>query len=194
MGRFSGVAASPRGGVEGEQLKTAPPDQHEATGGAADLIGGLVFLVLIVSWFAWAGRIDLAFSFELETITGPRAYPRQLLALMALFNVAVIARAFVNRAGRPSACDGLPPTPDRRRLRAAGVYVILIVFVLAFEPVGYLLAMPALLVTVALLSGAARPGQAFAMAVLLSLGCLVLFRYGLDTVLPEGILGIDQLL
>ena len=64
---------------------------------------------------------------------------------------------------------------------------------LAFEPLGYLLTMPALLVAVSMLSGLARPAQAFAAALVFSLVCLVLFRYGLDTVLPEGILGIDQL-
>jgi len=75
--------------------------------------------------------------------------------------------------------------------RAAGLFTALTVFVLLFERVGYILTMIPLLVLVAHLCGARSWVISTVVSLCLTALCLVIFRYGLATVLPEGLFGID---
>ena len=70
----------------------------------------------------------------------------------------------------------------------------LLAFVLAFEPLGYLLTMVPLLMATAYLCGCRNGWRNLLVAVAASLVCLAALRYGLDTVLPEGVLGVDALI
>lgn len=164
----------------------------------SELKGALVFLALIVAGFAWTGRIDLTFSSELETVTGPRGYPRMVLSFMLLFNLAVILRALVDR--REPSPDGAVPADRGGEVRSSGrtlatgaVFAALVVFVVLFERLGYLLTMFPLLLFTAVLAGARSRARAAVISLALTMLCLVVFRYGLSTVLPEGVLGIDML-
>lgn len=151
-------------------------------------ITALVIAAAALVGLILTSQIDLAFSSHLNALTGPRGYPGLILA-----GILVLALALAVRAPARQAAEEEPAQPGGRA-RAAGVYLALCLFVLLFEPLGYILAMPPLLVAVAMLGGARRWADAVAVAVLMAIICLLAFRYGLDTVLPEGILGVDMIL
>ena len=78
-------------------------------------------------------------------------------------------------------------------LRAVGLALALIIlFVSLFEPLGYLLTVPPLVFAAAVLNRAKNLKTALLVAITASLSLLIIFRYGLNTVLPEGIFAIDQ--
>lgn len=155
-----------------------------------ELVAGLVFTVLIALALVMTSRIDLAFSSDLETFSGPRAYPGIILGVMLALNLAVVAQQLLRiRSGETG---GVEPVLTGGMRLAAAVFAALVAFLLAFEPVGYILTMVPLLFVAALLNGARSPVAAAVVAVALSAVCLVIFRYGLNTVLPEGVLGIDM--
>ena len=160
----------------------------------SDFLSSLGILALIAVALFLTTTIDLSFSTDLETFTGPRAYPRLLLGLALVFNAVILVRAGLRlRDAAPAR-----PASDRNasaagRRKAAAAAVALIVFVATFEPVGYILAMAPLLVVISLLFGARRKGRAVAVTLAMTIVCLLAFRFGLNTVLPEGVLGIDML-
>ncbi len=149
------------------------------------------FVVAILFGLFQTSRIDLAFSSDLETFSGPRAYPGLILSVLFVLNVFIAVGQV-----REVACDrGRDPKQDfifhNRTICSAALFVSLLAFVLVFESVGYILTMVPLLILVALLCGARSVIRAFVVSVCLTAVCLVIFRYGLATVLPEGILSID---
>jgi hypothetical protein len=70
---------------------------------------------------------------------------------------------------------------------------VLLAFTLTFERLGYIATSLPLMLIFAWFYGARRPGPALATCFFVAAGLLLLFRYGLSTVLPEGVLGIDQI-
>jgi hypothetical protein len=159
-----------------------------------DLAVALIFTVLILVGLYLTSRIDLAFSSDLETFSGPRAYPGTILSILLLFNLMIVVSQV------RSVVRNTDLRPDRQRslptsfVQAAGLFVALVAFVLAFEPVGYILTMVPLLTISARLCGARSTINAFVVSMGLAAICLIVFRYGLATVLPEGVFGIDMLL
>lgn len=151
-----------------------------------EIIGALCLSVFVL-FFVWqTSKIDLAFSSELETLTGPRAYPRIILSVMGLLCAIQIAKAL-----------RLAPSANRGATPGTGPKVPLMValvacFAAAFEPVGYLLTAPVLVFFAARLYRANSLISSVLVALISAAVILVVFRYGLNTVLPEGILGIDQ--
>lgn len=152
------------------------------------------FVVVIVLGLFFTSRIDLAFSSDLETFSGPRAYPRLvLLSLLALtLGTALGHLGKIRRGQTPDARQA--PLFTAQTLLAGSLFVALVVFVLTFERIGYILTVVPLLIFVARLCGARSIVRAVIVAVCLSGICLLIFRYGLSTVLPEGIFGIDAVL
>ena len=151
----------------------------------------LVFIGLILVGLFFTSRIDLAFSSDLESFSGPRAYPGLILSVLLILVVFVAVTQF--RAVFRDSNGGAEYEPffNRRSVWSAAMFVSLFVFVLTFESVGYIVTMVPLLTVVALLCGAKNVVRAFVVAVCLAAVCLMIFRYGLATVLPEGIFGID---
>ncbi len=157
-----------------------------------DLVSSLAVLALIVVGFWLTTTIDLSFTSDLETFSGPRAYPRLLLSLALVFNLIIIGRAWLGlRAGGAGHQAEAPLVSGR--LKAVAAAVALGLFVLLLEPVGYILTMLPLLVVLSLLFGARRPAVVVGVSLALMLVCLIAFRFGLNTVLPEGAFGIDML-
>lgn len=154
----------------------------------------LIFTGLILIGLVLTRRIDLAFSSDLETFSGPRAYPGLILSVLLLFNLITVVSQGRSVLRDPDLHSGQWWSVPKSTVHAAGLLVALIVFVLVFEPVGYILAMVPLLTIAALLCGAKSLVKAFLVSVSLAAICLIVFRYGLATVLPEGIFGIDMLL
>ncbi|MEM7461337.1 MAG: tripartite tricarboxylate transporter TctB family protein [Pseudomonadota bacterium] len=154
-----------------------------------DLIGGVV-LVLFALFGLWQTTlIDLSFSSELETFTGPRAYPQILLTVILVLSLCVVVGALLDRG---KSTEKIEPE-SRNKWKVLGAILIMVVFIALFEPLGFILTVPLLVIAAGWLNGAENMLRVATTAVLVSAFCLVLFRYGLNTVLPEGLLGIDQL-
>lgn len=150
---------------------------------------GAVCMSMFVLFFLWqTGKIDLAFSSELETLTGPRAYPRIILSVMGLLCAIQVFQAL--RLPDVETGKAAPQT----EIRVALMVALVAGFAAAFEPVGYILTAPLLVFFAAHLYRANSLKNAVAIALIVAAVILIVFRYGLSTVLPEGILGIDQVL
>ena len=151
----------------------------------AELTVTLLLIAAVLWGLVLTRRIDLAFSSDLETFSGPRAYPGLILGVMLVLLVATLFQLM----RKPD--SGTPYVFGARTWRAIGLFAGLSVFVLAFEAVGYILTMVPLLVLVAHLCGARSVALSVIASLCLTAVCLVIFRYGLATVLPEGVFGID---
>lgn len=156
-----------------------------------ELAIAIAFIGLIMVGLFLTSRIDLAFSSDLETFSGPRAYPGLILWVMLLLFVVIGANQLREMLRDTERCAEYETFFNNRSVWSAALFVALFVFVLTFESVGYILTMVPLLTVVALLCGAKNAVRAFVVAVCLTAVCLVIFRYGLSTVLPEGFFGID---
>ncbi len=154
----------------------------------------LVLSGLILVGLFLASQIDLAFSSDLETFSGPRAYPAMILSVMLLMSlITVVQSGFAHRRAtkmQPDADD----TPPVNTQLALLLFAVLLVFAVAFEPLGYILTMIPLMIFAARLNGAQSWLAVTLVSVLLAFTCLFIFRYALDTVLPEGLLGIDGII
>jgi hypothetical protein len=159
-----------------------------------DLIGAGLLLAVILAALWVSGSIDVAQFGVNERLSGPRGYPRALLlvglALAVALVVVTLRRARRHRDADAHDGDVSISEPARPLALLAG----LVVFSLALETAGYLIAMSLLLVYGARIYGARSWWQTLAAASGFTLASIVLFRYGLDTVLPEGWLGIDAVL
>lgn len=150
-------------------------------------VAGAIGMVLLVSFFFWqSGKIDLAFSSELETLTGPRAYPRIILTAMGLLCAVQLFQALSLQDGETVKAYGSD------MIRVGLMIALVAVFAATFEPLGYVLTAPLLVYFSARLNRAENQINAAAVALIVSAVILVVFRYGLNTVLPEGVIGIDQ--
>ena len=161
-----------------------------------ELWASLVSTALVVVGIYLTARIDLSFSSGMNVFTGPRGYPGVILGAMLLLGLILIgksARQFLGEPGAVSETDDRSEDERQGRIKAAAAYLAFALFVLILEPLGYILAMLALLVVVALLAGARRWSMALLACFVMMLSCLLIFRYGLDTVLPEGVFGIDMI-
>lgn len=155
-----------------------------------EIRSAIALIVLTVIGFHLTSRIDLSFSSDLERFTGPRAYPRMILGVMLVLSVLILVRALRMPRREPGAAR----LSLAQLSRIGGALFAIAVFVAFFKPLGYILSMPLLMIAVAALNGAKRVWPVVLTAVVATAICLVLFRYGLNTVLPEGLLGIDQIL
>ena len=151
----------------------------------AELIVTLLLIVAVLWGFFLTSRIDLAFSSDLETFSGPRAYPGLILGVM----LVLLGGTALHLVRWPQDTEAFVFSAST--WRAVGLFAALTVFVLLFERVGYILTMVPLLVLVARLCGARSWVINTVAALCLTAVCLVIFRYGLATVLPEGLFGID---
>jgi hypothetical protein len=151
-----------------------------------ELVSATALIAVVAIFFYLTSLIDLAFSSDLEKFTGPRAYPRIILGVMSIFGLLLLLQAWI------APKDKLENT-SWGDLRAVGLaLVVIVLFVVLFEPLGYLLTVPPLVFAAALLNRAQNLKAAVLVAITASLTLLIIFRYGLNTVLPEGVLAIDQ--
>ncbi len=154
----------------------------------------LLFIGLVIGGLYLTSQIDLAFSSDLETFSGPRAYPGIILSVMLLLFAGTAAMQIRDVLGKVNTNLEYEGLFGERARWSLALFVALLCFVLLFESVGYILTMVPLLAVVSLLCGAPNKLGALVVAICLSTICLVIFRYGLSTVLPEGWFGIDAVL
>lgn len=126
---------------------------------------------------------------------GPRAFPVALSAGMAICGILLAAGALVFR-GRPrrrtptldvddeEAAESGPASP----VRLIGAIAVTGVYLMLFEPLGYLLSTPLYVAGVLLLHGGAPRRALVITPVAVTLGLYATFKYGLLIPLPEGVL------
>lgn len=155
-------------------------------------IAALALLAFILAGLYLSSAIDLSFNSEFETFTGPRGYPGTILGLMGFLLFALAIQTIAGRKDRDD--QEVAAEPTGRLKKVAAMVVGLGLFTALFEPIGYLLTIPPLLVFAAYLNGARSITANIIFCISAVFLCLAIFRYGLNTVLPEGLLGIDQIL
>jgi len=155
------------------------------------LVSSISIACFIVFGFYATTLIDLSFSSGLETFSGPRAYPRLILSAMMILVCALIASSLVEgfRDKDVESKNGL------QGLGRVFIAAIALLFALIyFETLGFILTIPALFVIVAILSGAPNIWTTIFASIILCGLCLMIMRFGLNTILPEGLIGIDSLI
>lgn len=156
-----------------------------------ELAAYAIFTCLVVVSLILTSRIDLAFSKDLISYAGPRAYPAivlgTLLVMSCILLIQTVRNVLATREKERVVFDA------GKAAKVATVFVASLVFAATFEPVGYLITVPAIMVIIAYVSGGRRFMAMLATSVVMAFLCLLVFRYGLNTVMPEGILGIDAI-
>jgi hypothetical protein len=99
------------------------------------------------------------------------------------------ALGLLGPAGRPPPARAAAPA-DRAGWRRVGLALALLCgFTLLLDPLGFLIAMPLMLVLLMRLTGDRRWWLTLPAALLMTLLLYGFFRYGMNLVLPEGLLG-----
>ena len=144
---------------------------------------------------AWLFRETFSFSVTASERVGggidAAGYPRLLAGLTVLLGLALAGRALWKwrAAGRAAA----PPTGDETgqgggKLRAALSFAVLLLYTLLLEPLGFLLATPVAVGVLLRIVGGRGAVHAAIAAVAFTAAIFVFFRYGVNIVLPEGLL------
>ena len=171
-----------------EPAAGATPERE--TGWRKDLAASLVSMGL-GAWLFWQ-----TFSFNVtasERVGGgidAAGYPRLLAGLTILLGIALAGRALWKWR---SAWPGLAGDPDEagqggRKLRAALSFAVLLLYTLLLEPLGFLLATPLAVGALLRIVGGRGALHATVAAVAFTAAIFVFFRYGVNIVLPEGLL------
>jgi hypothetical protein len=145
---------------------------------------GLESLAFGLGLLAMTLRLDVDLQRNVGGAIGPDAYP-------GLLAVAIVALALVLlwQARRPQPEPAAEPA-DRAGWRRVGLALALLCgFTLLLEPLGFLIAMPLMLVLLMRLTGDRRWWLTLPAALLMTLLLYGFFRYGMNLVLPEGLLG-----
>ncbi len=123
---------------------------------------------------------------------GPRAIPVALGGGMALCGLLLLVGRLVRPAPRPvllaegpSESDDVGPFSPLRLVLVIGATAV---YVMAFEPLGYLLATPLYVAALLLIHGAVPRRALLAAPVIIALALYAGFRLGLNVPLPGGIL------
>ena len=158
-----------------------------------ELTGQFILLILAIGAFVLSAQIDMEFASEMEIFAGPRRYPRIILAIFILMNVILVVSTLFKAKTFSKQPDPSLSAPAAGKARALAVLIALIAFVVGLETIGYLILTAPLLIFVAMMNGARLSVPTVAVCFGLTISCLLIFRYGLNVVLPEGILGIDRI-
>lgn len=166
------------------------PDRERETGWRTDLAASLVSMGL----GAWLFRETFSFSVTASERVGggidAAGYPRLLAGLTVLLGLALVGRALwrwrTAQAAAPPAAEA-----DGRgggRLRAALSFAALLLYTVLLEPLGFLLATPLAVAVLLRITGGRGAAHAAIAAVAFTAAIFVFFRYGVNIVLPEGLL------
>ncbi len=168
-----------------------PADTHSGvereTGWRTDLAASLVSIGL----GAWLFRETFSFSVTASERVGggidAAGYPRLLAGLTVLLGLALAGRALWRwRAAAPPAAD--TAGQGGRRLRAGLCFAVLLIYTLLLEPLGFLLATPLAVGVLLRIIGGRGAVHAAIAAVAFTAAIFIFFRYGVNIVLPEGLL------
>ncbi|GAB5374131.1 MAG: hypothetical protein AcusKO_05930 [Acuticoccus sp.] len=157
-----------------------------------ELAAAAVFTGLVVVALYLTSRIDLAFSKDLINFAGPRAYPAFVLGALLVMSCVLLVQTARKVRGEGGGRARVA-FDARKAASVVAVFAASVVFAATFEPVGYLITVPAIMLFIAWVTGGRSLPKMLVTSVALAILCLIVFRYGLNTVMPEGILGIDAI-
>lgn len=143
----------------------------------SDRLFGLLMVILAITYFYLARQLPEPFGAEDEAI-GPQGFPRILALLLGLPGLWLMIKP------QP----GVVWPGPRLAMELALNVVVLVLFALLLEPLGFLLTALLCCGFISWRMGARWP-LAFGIAAAYSLGLYVLFDRGLDLALPAGVLG-----
>jgi putative tricarboxylic transport membrane protein len=144
---------------------------------------GLASLAFGLGLLAMTLRLDVDLQRNVGGAIGPDAYPGLLAAAIVLLALVLLGQAARAR---------LESEPDSDRAgyrRVALALALLCGFTVLLKPLGFLVAMPAMLVLLMRLTGERRWWLMVASALLMTFVLYGFFRYGMNLVLPEGLFG-----
>ncbi len=137
-------------------------------------LGAMALLMAgILAIFGWG----LVAPFAYEPV-GPRAFPMITALVIGICGIILVVQG------------GGEADPISRKTLTGIIFlsVVLLVYAVVFERLGYVISTLIMSAVVALIFGA-RPHQALISGLILSVGSYLLFDHGLDVVLPAGIMG-----
>lgn len=155
-----------------------------------DLIGAGLVLALAVAY--WIEATNIHKSSLIGKGVGADALPRGLAVTLAVLAVILILQNVLQRRKGPLPEDA-PATPERlaearhKHLRAAGMFLIGLGFLLAVGYVGYIPAIFAMICITAVYNGRPMSWRIAGIAALLTVVLYVLFDIVLKIPMPEGI-------
>lgn len=164
------------------------PEAEQAADWRTDLAASLVSMGL-GAWLFWQ-----TFSFNVtasERVGGgidAAGYPRLLAGLTVLLGIALAGRALWKwRRTRPGP-GGDAAGRGGGRVRAALSFAVLLLYTLLLEPLGFLVATPLAVGALLRIVGGRGALHAAVAAIAFTAAIFVFFRYGVNIVLPEGLL------
>ena len=164
------------------------PEAEQAADWRKDLAASLVSMGL----GAWLFRQTFSFNVTASERVGggidAAGYPRLLAGLTILLGIALAGRALWKwRTARPGPGGGAAGRGGGR-LRAALSFAVLLLYTLLLEPLGFLLATPLAVGALLRIVGGRGALHAALAAIAFTVAIFVFFRYGVNIVLPEGLL------
>lgn len=155
-----------------------------------DLIGAGIALVLAGAY--WIGATHIHKSSLIGKGVGADALPRGLAVVLAALAVILVAQTLIQRRKGPLPQDA-PASPERlaearrRHLRAAGMFLIGLVFLLVVGYVGYIPAIFVMICVTAVYNGRPMSWRLAGIAAMLTTVFYVLFDTILHIPMPSGI-------
>lgn len=155
-----------------------------------DLIGAVICLTLASAY--WIGATQIHKSTLIGKGVGADALPRGLAIALAVLSVILILQNLVQRRKGPLREDA-PATQEQlaesrhKHMRAAGMFLIGLGFLLAVGYVGYIPAIFAMICITAVYNGRPMSWRIAGIAALLTAVLYVLFDIVLKIPMPEGI-------
>ena len=121
---------------------------------------------------------------------GADGYPFLLaVATIALAIFLTLQAVFRRERQTPAEAPGIQGNEPPVFKRAVWCFLSVVIYTALLLPIGYLITTPILLVVLMRILGDRRWAVPLVNALLLTLGMFVAFRYGVNIVLPEGVLG-----
>lgn len=155
-----------------------------------DVIGAGICLALAGAY--WIGATQIHKSSLIGKGVGADALPRGLAVALAVLSVILILQNVLQRRKGPLPEDA-PATPERlaearhKHLRAAGMFLIGLGFLLSVGYVGYIPAIFAMICITVVYNGRPMSWRVAGFAALLTVVLYVLFDIVLQIPMPEGI-------
>ena len=141
---------------------------------------------------AWLFRETFSFSVTASERVGggidAAGYPRLLAGLTMLLGLALAARALWKWRAAPAPPAAGAEGQGGGKVRAALCFAVLLLYTLLLEPLGFLLATPLAVGVLLRITGGRGALHAAVAAVAFTAAIFVFFRYGVNIVLPEGLL------
>lgn len=155
-----------------------------------DLIGAGIALALAGAY--WIGATHIHKSSLIGKGVGADALPRGLAIALAVLAVVLVLQTFIQRR-RGALPEDAPASPEARaearhkHLRAAGMFLIGLGFLIAVGYVGYIPAVFAMICVAAVYNGRPMSWRLAAIAAGLTATLYVLFDIVLKIPMPEGV-------